>query len=69
VQDVARCLRTFSMGATAIFDLTGTLIYVLTRRALAAPEPDRSVIEPLRLSARTISDAYREAVGGVRPTP
>jgi hypothetical protein len=46
-----------------MFDVSGALVYFLTRRLLAAKKPDRSAIEPFRAAARTISDAQHEAVG------
>lgn len=63
-----RSRAVMGLGAACIFDLSGILVYLLMRRALIAPEPNRSAIEPLQLSARTISDAYRQAVGGAQPT-
>jgi hypothetical protein len=67
VQKSSMLLRTAAMGAVVIFDLTGVIVYVLLRRALAVSEPDRSPIEVFQMSARTISAAYHEAVGGARP--
>jgi hypothetical protein len=66
VQATMMGIRVVALGAVALFDLTGVVIYALMRRALVAPEPDRSAIEPFRKSALTISAAYQEAVGGIR---
>jgi hypothetical protein len=69
MQEVIRRSRAIGLGAACIFDLTGVLVYAIMRRALAAPQPVRSVLEPLRLSASTITDAYREALGSITRSP
>jgi hypothetical protein len=66
VEKTVALVRVVATGAVVIFDLTGVIVYILLRRALAVPGPDRSPIEAFRMSARTISAAYQEAVGASR---
>jgi hypothetical protein len=57
------------VGILSIFDLTGVLIYLLTRRVLAVRKPDQSAAESFRASARIISAAQHEAVGASSGEP
>ena len=51
-----------SLSMASLFDLTGMTVYALLRRSLAVRDPDKSVIGSFHASARTVADAYDEAV-------
>jgi hypothetical protein len=46
----------------SLFDITGAAVYGLMRQALEAKVPEGSATESFRASARTVADAYGEAV-------
>jgi len=54
------------LSTASLFDLTGTSVYSMLRQALAVRKPDKSAIESFHASARTVSDAYDEAVRDIR---
>jgi len=50
------------LSTGTLLDPSGLSVYALTRRLLAVRRPDRSPMGPFRASARTVGDAYGEAV-------
>jgi hypothetical protein len=49
-----------AMGVVSLFDVTGVIIYRITRHALVAQRPEPSPSEPFRASARLIREAQRD---------
>jgi hypothetical protein len=56
-------LDAIRLAIGSLLDITGVVAYARTRRALEVSDPDSSAIQPFRSSARTVADAYGEAVG------
>jgi hypothetical protein len=57
----ARSVRA-RVGAASVLDPSGASIYALMRSILKVSHPDKSATQAFRASARTIADAYDEAV-------
>lgn len=63
----SRRLVALALGATAIFDLTGALIYRVLRSGLPTPPPPPPPGDgPFQQAARELRDAQREAVNRAR---
>lgn len=54
--------QALSFGILGLFDLTGLVIYVIMRRALAVRKPRESTTDTFQEAARLISRAHGEAV-------
>jgi hypothetical protein len=58
----ARRVLSFTMGISAIFDLTGATILRLARHSLPEPPPPGSRPDPFDAAMDTIMSAHREVV-------
>ena len=61
-----RRVLSFTMGLSAIFDLTGAAIYRMVRPNLPEPPPIGSRPDPFRSAMDTIMAAHREVMGRTR---
>lgn len=59
-------LTALALGTTAIFDLTGAVIYRVLRSSLPAPPPPEADGGPFEQASRELRDAQREAVDRAR---
>jgi hypothetical protein len=57
-----RRVLSFTMGISAIFDLTGVAIFRAVRPTLPEPPPARSRPDPFRSAMDTIMAAHREVI-------
>jgi hypothetical protein len=62
----ANRLASFSLGTTAIFDLTGAVIYRMLRAGLPPAPPETQRAAPLLRATRVISEAHREVASRAR---
>lgn len=60
--DRSRRLVALALGTTAVFDVTGTVIYRVLRSGLPPAPPPEPATEPFRQATRDLQDARREAV-------
>jgi hypothetical protein len=56
----AHRFASFSLGTTAIFDLTGAVIYRILRASLPPAPPETLEAGPVLRATRVISEAHRE---------
>jgi hypothetical protein len=57
-----RRVQSFTMGLSAIFDLTGTAIYRMVRSNLPEPPPIGARPDPFQSAMDTIMAAHREVI-------
>jgi hypothetical protein len=62
----ARRVLAFTMGISAIFDVTGAAVFRLVRRSLPDPPDPRSRPDPFLAAMDTIMAAYREVAPQAR---
>lgn len=55
-----------ALGTTAIFDVTGAVIYRVLRAGLPPPPPPDSAAGPFRQATRELRDAHHEAISRAR---
>lgn len=60
--DRSRRFAALALGTTAIFDVTGAVIYRVVRAGLPAPPPPDCAAGPFQQASRELRDAYREAI-------
>jgi hypothetical protein len=59
-----RRVQSFTMGLSAIFDLTGVTIFRVARSNLPEPPPIDARPDPFRSAMDTIMAAHREVIAG-----
>jgi hypothetical protein len=59
-----RRVQSFTMGLSAIFDLTGATIFRMARSNLPEPPPAVTRSDPFQSAMDTIMAAHREVIAG-----
>ena len=64
--DRSRRFTSLALGTTAIFDVTGAVIYRVLRAGLPPPPPPDTAGGPFQQATRELRDAHHEAITRAR---